>query len=323
MSKIIEKLKRLFIPGEQNGFNSLALGRRPIFVYAAFILGIKILFLFFIFVFPKTDFFAAINSNLLVDMINGERRENNLEPLNIDSRLNEAAFMKAQDMFEQDYFQHSSPSGVTPWHWFEKVGYNYIWAGENLAAHFFDTQSVFDAWMESPSHRSNILNANFKDIGVAVASGDLNGSETTISVLEFGSSASVKSQKNIAQGSVPESEETKISSPIVQTKPQLQTETKTKEPEFEDFRAQKETAAGEESVQELIQAPLAVSYRQRVLGLAIFNLPEFLRNIYLYFAIFLAAALAVNIIVKIRIQKPATIALTLALIAISVAFIFV
>jgi hypothetical protein len=319
MMNFVQKLKSFFIKGPQNQFSSPVLGRQALFMYALAIFILKFLFLLFVLVFPKTDFFAAINSSLLVEMINSEREERDLEPLKIDERLNTAAFMKAQDMIENDYFEHSSPSGVTPWDWFDKAGYGYVWAGENLAAHFFDTQSVFEAWMASPSHRENILNSNFKDIGVAVLSGELNGSATTISVLEFGSTPAAKIQKAAGQSA------TKIAENKISSVPEKKTEKGAEIKEIsqpQEAEAAKEAAPEKGAVQELVQAPLATGHVQRVLGLAIFNLPEFLHSLYLYFAIFLAAALALNIFIKIRIQKPAMIGLALALIGISLMFAF-
>ena len=61
--------------------------------------------------------------------------------------------MKAQDMATLGYFAHVSPDGKTPWYWIEKVGYDYQYAGENLAINFSDSKDVTNAWMASPLHK--------------------------------------------------------------------------------------------------------------------------------------------------------------------------
>jgi hypothetical protein len=95
--------------------------------------------------------------------------------------------MKATDMFAKDYWAHVSPDGTTPWVWIRKAGYNYLYAGENLARGFDTSASVVNAWMNSPEHRANLLSSNYTDIGFAVQSGTLTGTETTLVVQEFGS----------------------------------------------------------------------------------------------------------------------------------------
>jgi len=88
-------------------------------------------------------------------------------------------------MAANSYFAHTSPSGVTPWDWFEKVGYQFSYAGENLAVDFSNSQDVTNAWMNSPEHRSNIMNSNFTQIGMATAQGTLNGQPATFVAEEF------------------------------------------------------------------------------------------------------------------------------------------
>jgi hypothetical protein len=129
-------------------------------------------------------------SNIFVDDIvadtNAYRRQNGLSDLRFDSTLSQAAQKKAEDMFEDDYWAHIAPDGTTPWTFITRAGYDYVYAGENLAKDFQKSGAVVVAWMESPSHRQNILNEKFKDIGVAVVNGELDGYETTLVVQMFG-----------------------------------------------------------------------------------------------------------------------------------------
>jgi uncharacterized protein YkwD len=126
----------------------------------------------------------------LVTQTNQERTANNLLALHEDSRLDNAASMKAQDMFTYDYWAHVSPSGVQPWYWFGKAGYIYEYAGENLAKDFDTTSGVMAGWMGSPEHKANILDTSYTDFGFAVMNGTLQGEQTTLVVAEYGSQAS-------------------------------------------------------------------------------------------------------------------------------------
>jgi len=81
-------------------------------------------------------------------------------------------------MADFGYFAHTSPEGKTPWYWIEQVGYQYQYAGENLAINFSDSEDVVKAWMESASHRANITKDKYTEIGTGVATGVYKGRET-------------------------------------------------------------------------------------------------------------------------------------------------
>ncbi len=117
---------------------------------------------------------------------NAQRVQQGLPPLNLNDKLDQAASLKAKDMFANNYWAHNSPTGVTPWKWFGDVNYQYNKAGENLAKNYATTQATVDAWMASPTHRANLLNADYKDVGFAVMTGTLDGQPTTLVVAEYG-----------------------------------------------------------------------------------------------------------------------------------------
>lgn len=123
---------------------------------------------------------------VIVQLTNQERGEDTLQPLRHNSVLDAAATMKAKHMAENEYFAHFSPDNVSPWHWFREAGYQYVHAGENLAIHFSDSDEVVQAWMESPTHRDNIMNGQFMEIGVGTARGTYQGFPTTYVVQLFG-----------------------------------------------------------------------------------------------------------------------------------------
>lgn len=125
---------------------------------------------------------ANVTSQQLLDDTNSERAKANLAPLQNNEVLATAAFMKAKDMFANQYWAHTSPSGATPWQWFSEAGYNYAYAGENLAKNFKTAGAAVTAWMGSPTHRENILNANYSEVGFAVADGVLEGKHAKLIV---------------------------------------------------------------------------------------------------------------------------------------------
>jgi len=133
---------------------------------------------------------ATFSSDQIITLTNSKRAQNGLGLLAINSQLAQAATSKAGDMYAADYWAHNSPSGKTPWSFISAAGYRYLYAGENLARDFSDASSVVEAWMASSSHRSNILDDNFKEIGVAVTSGDLAGREVVLVVQMFGTPVS-------------------------------------------------------------------------------------------------------------------------------------
>ncbi len=119
---------------------------------------------------------------------NQERVAAGLAPLKLNAKLNQSALLKAQNMFTENYWAHMSrrvpgrnPECWDPWHWFKLAGYNYKFAGENLAKDFDTSSGAVAGWMASPGHRANILNANYTDVGFAVVNGTLASDKTTAS----------------------------------------------------------------------------------------------------------------------------------------------
>ena len=137
---------------------------------------------------------AAYSAGTLVSMTNSTRAREGLGALSVNSELTSAAYAKAQDMLANQYFAHTSPQGKTPWDFIKNSGYNYAYAGENLAIGYTDASELFSAWMASATHRQNILNPNFREIGMAVLSGDYEGAETIVVVQEFGTPAGIASE---------------------------------------------------------------------------------------------------------------------------------
>lgn len=141
----------------------------------------------------------AMNTEMIIELVNEARSANGIGEVEKNDKLFEAAEKKAEDMFKEGYFAHTSPSGITPWHWFDASGYDYVYAGENLAINFNNEQDQQNAWMKSDLHRKNILNEKYEEIGVASMKGVINGNVSIITVQMFGTSV-----KNQVQATVKE-----------------------------------------------------------------------------------------------------------------------
>ncbi len=184
MSKIKDFICHLFIPNEKNNYQGKALHHDFLTVYLLFALILS-------FIFKKIDlnilgFATDITIEKLYQLTNQERIKNGLSTLTYNEKLSQAAYLKAQDMFNKNYWSHYTPDGKTPWDFLLQVDYDYEYAGENLAKNFLFSQGIISAWMNSPSHRDNILKKEYTEIGFAIVNGLLNGEETTLVVQMFG-----------------------------------------------------------------------------------------------------------------------------------------
>jgi uncharacterized protein YkwD len=161
------------------GLTTLSVLVVGVFVYTATLAGPAL----------RSTQLAAVISADLVDLTNQDRVSNELNGLTVSPLLEEAAQAKANDMAKNGYFAHVSPAGLNSWYWFKQAGYNFSYAGENLAVDFTDSGAVNQAWLNSPTHRANILDSHFTQIGIATAQGMFEGHQTTFVVQMFGTPA--------------------------------------------------------------------------------------------------------------------------------------
>lgn len=181
------KLAHFFLPHPETHKKAHLLSFKALFVYIAFFLVLSLSFRGVNVVRPGVlGVSSSITVSEVIRLTNIEREKNGLPPVSEDSRLNAAAQAKAQNMFEENYWAHYSPSGKDPWGFINGAGYDFSYAGENLAKSFYKPDEVVQAWMASKTHRENILNKHYSNIGIAVVEGTLNGEKTTLVVQEFG-----------------------------------------------------------------------------------------------------------------------------------------
>ena len=107
----------------------------------------------------------------VVTLTNAERAKDGCGPLTVNATLTAVAQAHSQDMATNNYFDHNSQDGRTPFDRMTAAGYRYSTAAENIAAGQRTPQDVMTAWMNSPGHRANILNCALRQIGVGYATG--------------------------------------------------------------------------------------------------------------------------------------------------------
>jgi len=157
------KLKYYLIASEVNGYRPWIMRPQAIACFSLVIWGLRIFL-------PAGLTFAegGIDPTDLMNKINLERTNRFLPALITNSKLNAAAEIKSNDMLSRSYFAHVDPDGHYVWPTIEAAGYTpYKTLGENLAMDFTDAADTVTAWMNSPTHRANILNDKFEDQGLA------------------------------------------------------------------------------------------------------------------------------------------------------------
>lgn len=120
---------------------------------------------------PTTPAQSAFASQV-VTLVNQERAKAGLKAVTSDSALTAMALDKAKDMYNNGYFDHTSPTYGSPFDMMSSYGIRYSYAGENIAKGQPTPDDVMKAWMNSTGHRQNILSPNYTKIGVAYYNGE-------------------------------------------------------------------------------------------------------------------------------------------------------
>lgn len=195
--------KLLFVPHEHNNHRARLI--QPSFIalfIAIYLLNQSIIKSLTIAKPGILGYSSEITAQKVYNQTNQMRQNAGLPLLHYNPVLSASATAKARDMFANNYWAHKSPSGKTPWYFFKANGYQYSVAGENLAKDFYDTDTVIKAWMNSTTHRANIVNVKYQEVGIGVVDGVLNGVKTTLVVQHFGAPlggrTSTKSTEKVA-----------------------------------------------------------------------------------------------------------------------------
>ncbi|MBN1331275.1 hypothetical protein JW978_00105 [Candidatus Dojkabacteria bacterium] len=186
-------MKNYFLPTKENNYTPKLLTHKFITIYTFLLLVFNIAT-------SNAKIFAAfadVDAASILEYHNQERLQNGLNTLTLNSKLTASAKAKAKAMMAADCWDHYCPAGKSPWDFIEDAGYQYVYAGENLAEGFSDNKKVFDAWMNSKTHRENILRPDFEEIGIAIEYGEFQGiSNNALIVVHFGSTSLDTNQSN-------------------------------------------------------------------------------------------------------------------------------
>src|SRR3989344_720722 len=181
----MNKISNFFIASETNNYSPPALSYKAFLIYGLLMILLRL----FLGTLPAHS--AAVESQTLMDMINSERSSRNLTVLAQNSSLRTAAGQKSQDMIDRDYFAHVDPDGNYVWPKIIAAGYGqYKILGENLAVDFVTSEGMIKAWLDSPTHRANLLHSDFLEQGLIALYGDFQGRYTNLTTSLFGARAS-------------------------------------------------------------------------------------------------------------------------------------
>jgi len=183
-------LKKLFIPHEGNNYQPHALHPHRLLFHGFSAIIIKAFIIIAVLALPTSAWLTpdvmTKESQEIITLTNNLRIEHDLPVLEENLLLNQAAYNKVEDMIINQYFAHMSPDNKNMLYWLKTVGYSYIIAGENLAMGFSSAQNVVTAWTKSKTHYANMVEPNFKQIGVAMISGNFKDRNTTLAAQYFG-----------------------------------------------------------------------------------------------------------------------------------------
>ena len=185
----LRRLKHFLIPHKGNKYKPGLFARESIATVALVLLLIEAAYLVQVHVVLKNAGLASVLPAALTTLTNADRAAEGISPVREDADLDKVAAAKAADMAAKGYFAHVSPSGKTPWDWLDEGGYQYTYAGENLAVDFTESKDVEEAWMNSPLHRANILKQQYTRVGIGVAEGIYQGKQVTFVAQFFATKA--------------------------------------------------------------------------------------------------------------------------------------
>ncbi|CAN5647835.1 hypothetical protein BH23PAT2_BH23PAT2_00320 [soil metagenome] len=144
-------------------------------------------------------FATEISSQKLLESTNASRLERGAEPLELNNQLRFAAQAKAEHMAKNNYWSHATPDGQQPWVFIDETQYSYVKAGENLAYGFLTSEQTINGWMNSQSHRENMLDKSFLHVGFGFANATgYQGSDTETIVVAMYAQPYYSSESSVA-----------------------------------------------------------------------------------------------------------------------------
>lgn len=185
-------IRDFFIPHAGNNHKPTSLHPKRVIFHISVALVTKAIVMLFVLNYPLTAWMSpevsAVEGKKIITLTNSLRSGLALNNLAESQKLNLVAYKKVQDMFINQYFAHRSPAGLGLEYWAGQGGYNgYAVIGENLAVGFNNANEVMNAWERSPTHYNNLVDKNYRDIGVSIVGGQYKDKDTIFIAQYFGS----------------------------------------------------------------------------------------------------------------------------------------
>lgn len=325
--KSLHALKDFFIPHQGNNHKPHSVRSKALFAYLIFAILVKFTATGLLYIiYPTPGQMSEIVASKMFELTNTSRKANNLSTLRPDPILTRAAEAKGKDMIKKEYFAHDTPEGKRPWQWIEKDEYDYVYAGENLAMGFTSAEMVQEAFMNSPTHKKNILNSQYQDVGLAVVSGKMNGKLTDVLVVMFGTKRSAQAaaegkkvvsqtkpqpkpqpQPQITPVIIPSGTDVATSKTPIDAYPNTELNTEISGARYIKGDEIQPTGHGDGVLFVVVRGSSGRSISDTVIDLT--------NIIFIAFIIFIVVALILNIFIKIRIQHYNLIVQTIAVLA--------
>lgn len=115
---------------------------------------------------PLVDEEVTSTQEEILSLVNKERKSQGLSSLELDWQVSRVAQTKSEDMAENNYFDHTSPTYGTPFQMLKSFNISYKTAGENIAKGQKSATAVMNSWMNSSGHKANILGSSYTHLGV-------------------------------------------------------------------------------------------------------------------------------------------------------------
>ncbi|MBI5728869.1 MAG: hypothetical protein HY983_01305 [Candidatus Magasanikbacteria bacterium] len=190
-----QALKNYFIPHAGNNFQPHVVHTKRTILYSAFFVGLKAMLFVVALAVPSQVYLhpdiLGEQYRAIIELTNNLRLKNHRDTLAVAVKLNQSAETKVVDMARYEYFSHTGPNQRSLAYFLKQAGYQYSAAGENLALGFSDALSVMKAWEKSPTHFENLVDADFKEIGVGLVGGQYQGEPTIYIAQHFGAPAAL------------------------------------------------------------------------------------------------------------------------------------
>ena len=252
----------------------------------------------------------------IIALTNQARQEKNLPPLSISDKLDTSAQYKADDMAEKNYFAHyNNQKGLS--NWLREANYSYQVAGENLAVGFSSAEDIVAAWKNSPSHYANLIDADFKELGVGLSGGVYNGRATIFIAQHLALPLSVINEKVVAKKNNSKKSSTVILKNADVTTLVTSTETLAQASSSSVLSGKiKNNDQDQVPVVDLdMQTPIEKYIHAKTVLHPLTNIFSVSQNIYFAAMIFFIVALALSVVTHVRKQRFHIIAQTGGLIA--------